>query len=311
MRMGYGSNLGAVTLCKRKTRFRWRCGRIINFIFLSNALLFSLIKQSLPKPIRTLQFERWLDEQKVVLDGVNMVESTSATGVRGVEAVRILQKGHQVAKIPLTAMLNIEHALVDYEIGTLLKEHTWINDMFGMALLLYRFSQRQTKWGSYLEWIPQVDETRLLRQYPRNESIAIRTEWTKRRKFNEVLLGRLRAARPVFFHDLTLELLEHYVFVVQSRAFGIKVLDSAGEWHNAKCLVPFADGFNTAEQVNVACFTNAASSHFICQTTRDVAPGDELFVPYKSKSEVIFALNYGFSLTNQNGSTEGMSHSDL
>ena len=118
-------------------------------------------------------------------------------------------------------------------------------------------------------------------------------------------VGETTRSEASFFHDLTLELLEHYVFVVQSRSFGIKVLDSAGEWHNAKCLVPFADGFNTAEQVNVACFTNAASSHFICQTTRDVAPGDELFVPYKSKSEVIFALNYGFSLTNQNGSTDG------
>ena len=243
MILGYDS--ATATLCRRKAHFRQRAGRV-NFIFLRNVLLFLLIKQSLPKPIRTLRFERWLDERNVVLNGVEIVESTSATGVRGVQAVRMLQTGHQVAKIPLAAMLNIEHALVDYEIGTLLKEHAWINDMFGMALLLYRFSQRQTKWGSYLEWIPQVDETRLLRQYPRNESTAIRTEWTKRRKFNEVLLGRLRAARPVFFHDLTLELLEHYVFVVQSRAFGIKVLDSAGEWHKAKFLVPFADGFNTA-----------------------------------------------------------------
>ena len=88
-------------------------------------------------------------------------------------------------------------------------------------------------------------------------------------------------------------------------------MDSAGEWHNAKCLVPFADGFNTGERVNVACFTNAESSHFICQTTHDVAPGDELLVPYKSQSELIFALNYGFSLNNRNGSTDGMRHSDL
>lgn len=299
--MNSGAPLALATRCRRKSR-----GRLLTFSF-----LFLLIMQSFAKTARTLRFEEWLDEQKVLVDGVEIVEATAATGVRGVQSVRALRNGHQVAKIPLTAMLNIEHALVNEEIGSLLNEHMWVNDLFGMALLLHRLNKSQTKWGSYLEWIPHVNETKPGRQYPRNATVAIKAEWTKRRNFNKALLGRLRAARPVLFRDLTLERLEHYVFIVQSRAFGIQAMDVKGEWHNAKCLVPFADAFNTGKHVNVACFTNSASSHFVCKTTRDVAPGEELLVPYKSQSEVSFALSYGFSLADASGSTDGMGRGDL
>ena len=95
------------------------------------------------------------------------------------------------------------------------------------------------------------------------KALLLGREWTKRRKFNEVLLEDY-AQRGQFFSWSYAGTSGTLCLCSSESRLGIKVLDSAGEWHNA-CLVPFADGFNTAEQVNVACFTNAASSHFICQ----------------------------------------------
>ena len=156
---------------------------------------------------------------------------------------------------------------VDYEIGTLLKEHTWIN-------VLYRFSKRQNKWGSYLEWIRKWMKHDCSANTQETKALLLGRSGRKEESSTKSCWGDY-AQRGQFFRGLTLELLNTTLCSSESLLWN-QGFDSAGEWHNAKCLVPFADGFNTAERVNVA--TNEV--RFYMSNDTWCCPGRWAFVPY-------------------------------
>ena len=74
--------------------------------------------------------------------------------------------------------------------------------------------------------------------------------------------------------------------IVQSRVHTVSVRDRAGKWVKTKCMVPVADAINTGppSDLNVRCFTNDASTHFVCETLKPVVAGSELLTAYGSGS---------------------------
>ena len=100
-----------------------------------------------------------------------------------------------------------------------------------------------------------------------------------------------------------LRLFMFWVSVVQGRVHGVMVRDQSGTWVKTKCMVPFADAINTGppETLNVKCFTNDASTHFVCRTTGPVKAGEELLTAYSgggghhNTSAGRYFMNYGFA----------------
>ena len=86
--------------------------------------------------------------------------------------------------------------------------------------------------------------------------------------------------------------------IVQSRVHTVSVRDRAGKWVKTKCMVPVADAINTGPPsgLNVRCFTNDASTHFVCETLKPVVAGSELLTAYGSggMSPGRILLQYGF-----------------
>lgn len=73
--------------------------------------------------------------------------------------------------------------------------------------------------------------------------------------------------------------------VLRSRSHKLAVRDAVGQWHDAMCLIPLADLFNTNlhnNSANVACYTGSEGygtmSVFYCETTRSISDGDEVCV---------------------------------
>ena len=87
--------------------------------------------------------------------------------------------------------------------------------------------------------------------------------------------------------------------VVQSRVHTISVRDRDGKWVSSKCMVPVADAINTgpAAKLNLRCFTNDASTHFVCKTVVPVAAGSELLTAYADGGGSLgrYLLQYGFA----------------
>ena len=231
---------------------------------------------------------KWLDSRDVRLHEDVSISRSSNRG-RGLYATKDLESGEVFAEIPLSVLINIEHALQDSHVGPIVNR---LNDMFGLAVFLSTRIDPYVLWlnldvrASPMDWIIKDETMRRL---------SIYKEVEKRRKFNMDILDQL---------NLTLFELERYVFLVQSRIHGVRVRHpTTKQWHDTKCLVPVADIMNTdvSSKINTECFTNPSSTHFLCRTTRRVLAGQELLSSYANRPNDILLLDYGFTLSKSKG----------
>ena len=110
------------------------------------------------------------------------------------------------------------------------------------------------------------------------------------------------AAAAAASHPANCQYRQQFMFwaqVVQSRVHTISVRDRDGSWVTTKCMVPVADAINTGPpaDLNVRCFTNDASTHFVCKTLTPVIAGSELLTAYAGSGRSLgrYLLQYGFA----------------
>ena len=94
-------------------------------------------------------FENWLLENHIIINkNVKIVRSGKLTKVRGIEATGVLEKETMICQIPLSKLINIEHALLDEIIGPILEKERYLSDLFGMALYLYKLLNYNLNTGA-------------------------------------------------------------------------------------------------------------------------------------------------------------------
>mmetsp|Transcript_22423 Transcript_22423/g.44008 ORF Transcript_22423/g.44008 Transcript_22423/m.44008 type:complete len:399 (+) Transcript_22423:107-1303(+) len=256
-----------------------------------------------------IELDRWfrsIDSHSGIDMGAVELSVQECCG-RGIRTKRALSAGDRFARIPLQAMVNIEHAVAKFgEDGYTSAELDTLTDLELMAALVLReqgFLPKDTSFWAPL-WhsfpinvsssalfmcekqlnavsmsVPQFTaEIRSLRNH-------LRSRWQ-----NSSLLKRLAPQFPLMLTAILL---------VQSRSFGVRIKrQQDGQWHSASCLVPFADMLNTASKnlLNADCATDRESRFFECFATTDVSAESFLLAPYHGLSSRSSWINYGFVL---------------
>jgi len=240
----------------------------------------------------------WVQHLNIQLDPAVTFDRIPASH-RGVFAHSPLPADHIFARIPFSALINVEHALVDPELGAVLERNPSIPDPVCTALLLAQLQLRgDSQWTSYLSWLPtelhtpvlwETDQLKLLD----GTSLLIEVHRRKSRiseLHNQVLRAQLPQPLRISESELS-----WWLAILRSRLFGVDIQDGAGEWHHTHSLVPFADALNTAPQPNTACWTEMSSREFVCGTSRQVTAGEELTALYGvNHTNRDYFLDYGF-----------------
>ena len=225
----------------------------------------------------------WVQHLNIQLDPAITFDRIPASH-RGVFAHSPLPADHIFARIPFSALINVEHALVDPELSPVLERNPSIPDPVCTALLLAQLQLRgNSQWTSYLNWLPTELHTPVLwgtDQLKLLEGTSLLIEVQRRKSriselHNQVLRAQLPEALRISESHLS-----WWLAIMRSRLFGVDIQDEAGEWHHTHSLVPFADALNTSPQPNTACWTEMSSRQFVCGTTRQVTAGEELTAPY-------------------------------
>jgi len=242
--------------------------------------------------------EAWRRKHDIILEHC-AIRSIPGKG-RGIVTLSSLPPGRVVASVPMAMLLNVEHALADAELGPILVQNEWVNDMFALALLLCKIRGRQeSKWFEYVQALPHSIQHQWSSRDEFQNS-ALLEELQRRETYRQQVYADVKGLREPVFDGLAAEDLEWAVAMVQSRLHGVQVRGPDKEWHKAFCLVPVVEYLNTAppEDINVECFTNERSTHFICATTKHVLAGVELLVKYSPGhiSQGRMLLDYGFTL---------------
>lgn len=211
-----------------------------------------------------------------------------------------LQEGEEVIRVPLSSMINIEHALMDPELGPVLESSPWLPDHLAMSLYLHLLRQGGSRHRGYLDWLPNSSHSPLIWDVADMKLLrgtSILREVFNRRAYALDLLERLqRAFDPSFLNGFGPLEMFWGLGVLRSREFGVDVQDREGVWHRTHSLVPLADALNTAREPNTECWTNPTSTHFICAARQIILPGSELTAQYgTSLTNREYLLDYGFT----------------
>lgn len=197
------------------------------------------------------------------------------------------------ASLPLSALFSVEHVFHDEWAQAHLDA---LSDTEATAVYLARMRLRgDSGWDAWAQLLPDTfptfplfwDDARL----GRLQSSAVRA-------FTERRLERARATHaslePEARDAVSFERFLWGLSALWSRTHGVAVRDAQGVWQKAAAFVPLADLLNmaavgagagagaedAAEQANVDCKTNDASTHFECFTLSAVPAGRELLVSY-------------------------------
>ena len=256
----------------------------------------------------------WVQHLSIQLDPAVTFDHIPASH-RGVFAHSPLPTDHIFARIPFSALINVEHALVDPELGAVLERNPSIPDPVCTALLLAQLQLRgDSQWTSYLSWLPtelhtpvlwETDQLKLLE----GTSLLIEVHRRKsriRELHNQVLRAQLPQPLRISESELS-----WWLAILRSRLFGVDIQDGAGEWHHTHSLVPFADALNTAPQPNTACWTEMSSREFVCGTSRPVTAGEELTAPYgELLSHVVRCASQSCILPSSITNATGVNHTN-
>ena len=227
---------------------------------------------STPTALREEQDEsrrlaRWLEEAGGSAGDIRVGRVARQRAGRGVVATSALPARALVSRTPLSLLINIEHVLVDEQLGPLLDEHggaggrvhAWLGDTDALAVFLCheRRKGEGSRWAPWLSLLPPLDTNASVLTYPESQltelqaSPLLTTIRDARRRLTEThgRLLKLKGFRGRPPHGVFKKYLreEHVwgLLSVVSRAHKVRVKDGRGAWHDTSCLVPLADMFNT------------------------------------------------------------------
>jgi len=241
------------------------------------------------------RFESWMKDV-----GIEMSPNVrlARDGNRGIFANKNLPAGTIFARIPMSAMINVEHALVDSEVGPILGPNEWISDPLAVAFYLYSLSKR---CHPYVIWLPDKVVDSPVMSWSEEELSWLQEGTTaeivrEQRMMLKELWRRMFAV--VADKDFTLERFFWSLSMLQSRIHGIDVRDKNGVWQRAKCMVPLADAMNSgpSQSINADCVTDESSTFLECSVTKAVGKGSELLATYGRHSNARLLMDYGFTL---------------
>jgi hypothetical protein len=262
-----------------------------------------------------------------------VVTSKAGEGGRGVFAVKALEKDHLLLRLPLDLVLDKHVALAAATPGT----HPV--DALALFILGEREKGETSEWKAYIDTLPAsvpasplfvetaVVYKQIMPSLPGLAEEVLAFQETIDERFHELVEEGW--AQKVT--SLSQKSLRWAVAVVLGRLFGVMhkashdTQGNNGEggggddmpWVKVHGLVPFADLFNTnfpPSALNADCRTDATSTYFECFTTREVAVGDEVWMPYvgadnpdRPVDNLHLWVNYGFviePLSGQQGFNE-------
>ncbi|KJE93621.1 hypothetical protein CAOG_04380 [Capsaspora owczarzaki ATCC 30864] len=270
-------------------------------------------------------FREFLARGGAEMHGVDIQEHVDADGRpgvagRGVFALRDLAAGETVLRVPLSLLLNVEHASAS-PLGGILDDFR-LSDAEAMAFwLIYELTrpERASPWLPYLESLPasikqltmfyDPFEMKRLQASPVAEFTSRRTVKMRNKfgKYREQISKHRPAHLAEIEFPVELITVDDFLWAMAvqfTRLITVQVKHPAdGEWERTKCLVPLADLLNTApaDQINVECATNLDSTHFECATIRPVAEGQELLTPYGGAEQLSngqLIMDYGVTFRN-------------
>mmetsp|Transcript_982 Transcript_982/g.1415 ORF Transcript_982/g.1415 Transcript_982/m.1415 type:complete len:288 (-) Transcript_982:397-1260(-) len=233
--------------------------------------------------------KNWIgdDGKGFVSEQIDLVSLGNPFNGRGIVAKSSLTNHEIIARIPLSKLINVEHA--DASILNENDELYYLReaDVVSLFLLLELDKGQQSFWYPYLRLLPgNVSHSPLFMSSKQLEIVRAsnhaaflafeRFQKTAESRFKEINIRFRKHQDPI---PWTLSQFKTALAIVQSRLFSVQV-EKDHIWHKASCLVPLADMFNTAFVTNADCATNKQSTHFECFTTTTVSKGEQLLLPY-------------------------------
>lgn len=292
----------------------------------------AVLPEAIPGPgsAAMVRFLAWCAASGVDIVGAEFVSvgTGQRDSDRGTIATRDLAKGAMVLATPLSAVLNIEHALNSERFQALWDEVA--DDLSDIDLTAaFLCSERDTETPSsaessaaFLGSMPTSLPTNPL--YFTELELAsldgllaepqIRDRIKQTREGHRKVTAAAAKVAPELLPVLSWDNFRWASAVLRSRSHMISIKDPQGAWQRAMCLVPAADMVNMAvadAASNLECSTDASAGtglheqRFVCRTTRAVEAGEELVSVYlkdparRTSSNLL--LDYGFvAETNPN-----------
>ncbi|EGD73256.1 hypothetical protein PTSG_04969 [Salpingoeca rosetta] len=261
----------------------------------------------------------WARAQGAVIAPAVAIRTSPLTG-NGVYATADMKAHTTVFAVPFSLMMNVEHALVDPDLGRLWDMLPDLSDLEVLAGFLAFESLRGTGfWQPYLASLGPPPTTPTLFSQEEMDLLApsaavFDIAQQRHLDLSEVYDLIVKAAtnglnkkEKEAWQQLGMRKSDYLWahVVLRSRSHKLSIKDAVGQWHDAMCLVPLADLFNTDlrnNTANVACYTgeegHGTASTFYCETTRDINHSEELLVEYigdaMRRSSGKLLLDYGF-----------------
>eukprot|EP00118_Oscarella_pearsei_P020390 m.220822 g.220822 ORF g.220822 m.220822 type:complete len:452 (+) comp39949_c0_seq21:69-1424(+) len=282
------------------------------YFLLHFAVIFDFSVWGITKKGHLAAFKRWLRKGGGYLSESVSIEDCGEMGL-GIKAKEALEPGHVVTRVPLSLLINIEHAATSLEFSPILDKLSYLSDINAMAAFLaFERNSRKSKWQPYIDLLPEKFTTTLFATEEELEELEgsyVLDFITKRNEAVQKVYGRFSHDMEAFFPNVHSQIAKDEFLwglsVLWSRTHRVGVLGPDGQWHQTACLVPVADLFNMAaneRDASIDCKTNDKSTHFECFTVSVVAANAQLFVTYGSdplqRHNSRLLMDYGFVLEN-------------
>eukprot|EP00045_Choanoeca_perplexa_P016851 m.232841 g.232841 ORF g.232841 m.232841 type:complete len:450 (-) comp17374_c0_seq33:2290-3639(-) len=264
-------------------------------------------------------FESWMADQGLTKHGSVSIRHEAISGY-GLYADTTIASGTIIATIPLTAVVNVEHAMVDEATGPLWQALDDLSDLdifTGWMAFQLAHPDHESMWSPYFQSLPLTTMTSpllLTKQQLAHYKLSAVVDMINQRNFSmaaafdEITMTAASGTGLVADWFGTTMTWEDYVIantMIRSRSYRVGIKDTLNEWQDAMCLVPLADLLNTdfdESKLNIKCKTDkmgaGLQANFLCKTTRTVSKDEQLLAQYSSRAgsriSSKLALDYAF-----------------
>eukprot|EP00047_Mylnosiga_fluctuans_P005004 m.237813 g.237813 ORF g.237813 m.237813 type:complete len:299 (+) comp13202_c0_seq1:48-944(+) len=241
-------------------------------------------------------FLHWCEISNIYISPDVALQPSARHGL-GLFAEGNLVPKEDILRIPMRAMINIEHAIISPTFGPVflaIEDDPDVREIEVMAAFLaHEMHKGNSSWAPYFAIFPtELAVPPLLEDNIRE----VATNDGAPEEVVTLLVDRLQQLQKAFSAFkrtlgpdgswLTWDTFNRAHALLRSRSHLVSVKDEMGQWHRAMCLVPLADAFNTdlGDGVNVVCKTDGElygpDSVLVCRATKLVRAGQELLVHY-------------------------------
>eukprot|EP00035_Acanthoeca_spectabilis_P020463 m.433055 g.433055 ORF g.433055 m.433055 type:complete len:486 (+) comp17521_c0_seq1:1888-3345(+) len=267
-------------------------------------------------------FKAWCAEVGIGLNNVDWKQGATDSERLTVTSAS-LTKGEPVLSVPLSTVLNIEHALGDPVLGPVWDSEGGAKlsdlDVVAAYIVYERHKASDSRWQQYLDFLPTAYPTNPLyfddEVLSQLRGLSVKPFVQRRREQVDASFAAVQAVVAAQDPEqnlfkaglLTVERFRWATATVRSRSHLISLKDGTGKWHKAMCMVPAADMLNMAvdpTDANVECKTDASGGvdlsqqFFLCTATKDIPAGAELATVYTGspgrRADGRLLLEYGF-----------------